>query len=116
MYILISQKKNSMTSTPLISILTSSYNRKNYLLDLLNSLKNQNFKNFEWIIGDDGSNDNSYEMILSNKDNISFDIKYIKSSHRIGKAKMDNIILQNMRGKYLIYCGSDDYFFNIFFE
>ena len=116
MYILISQKKNSMTSTPLISILTSSYNRKNYLLDLLNSLKNQNFKNFEWIIGDDGSSDNSYEMILSNKDNISFDIKYIKSSHRIGKAKMDNIILQNMRGKYLIYCGSDDYFLPNAFE
>ena len=56
-------------------IIRIRFNGANFKIALKKHI--ENFTNFEWIVGDDGSNDNSYEMILSNKDNISFDIKYI---------------------------------------
>ena len=44
---------------PLISIITSSWNREKYLKILANSLKKQTYQNFEWLIGNDGSIDNT---------------------------------------------------------
>lgn len=54
----------------LITIITPTYNRANTLKRLYNSLKNQTFKNFRWLIMDDGSTDNTEdivkELILNN--------------------------------------------------
>ena len=100
-----------MKKKPLITIITPTFNRAKYLKKLRKSIANQTFTNFEWIIGDDGSTDNTQEVIMSNKKNYkNIKITYLKSKYRIGKARMDNIIIKRAKGKYLTAIGSDDYF------
>jgi len=100
-----------MKKKPLITIITPTFNRAKYLKKLRKSIANQTFTNFEWIIGDDGSTDNTQEVIMSNKKNYkNIKITYLKSKYRIGKARMDNIIIKRAKGKYLTTIGSDDYF------
>ncbi len=97
-------------SKPLITIITSSWNREKYLKKLTHSLKKQTFKNFEWIIGNDGSKDNTDKLIKEFSKKVKFKITYVNSSKRIGKAKLLNIMLTKVRGKYIVECDSDDYF------
>ncbi len=95
---------------PLISILTPSWDRAEFLPKLIQSLKSQTFQKFEWIIGNDGSTDNTHELLLSEFENLNFKITYIHSSLRIGKAKMDNLLIDNASADYLLWCDADDFF------
>ena len=52
-------------SSKLITVFTASYNRKELLKRLYESLKRQTNKSFEWLIVDDESTDGSKEEILS---------------------------------------------------
>ena len=96
--------------TPLISILTPSWDRVEFLPKLINSLKNQTFQQFEWIIGNDGSLDGTHEFLLKELDKLNFRTTYIHSSLRIGKAKMDNLLIDNANADYLLWCDADDFF------
>jgi glycosyltransferase involved in cell wall biosynthesis len=93
---------------PLISIITPSWNREYFLKKLADSLIAQSSKNFEWIVGNDGSTDNTDGFIKSLLIKKNFTIKYVASSLRIGKAAMDNILLDYVSGEYITWCGSDD--------
>ena len=102
-----------MTSNrPFISILTPTHNRADFLPKLLNSLRAQTFKDFEWVIANDGSIDESHVLIKSYMQSENFKITYIHSSLRVGKSKMDNLLLDNLNGKYIFWCDSDDYLTN----
>jgi len=91
------------------SIITSTHNRKYELGKLINSLKSQKYKNFEWIVGDDGSIDGTEDFIKSKIKNIDFKVSYIKSSHRIGLSKMINTLMKQVKGQTFFICDSDDY-------
>ena len=98
----------SETKKPLISIITPTWNREFFLKKLAESLESQTAKNFEWIVGNDGSIDETDKFIKSFAKKASFKIKYINSSLRIGKAALDNILLEHVTGEYISWCGSDD--------
>lgn len=93
---------------PFFSILTPTHNREKFLLKLIDSLISQDFKNFEWVVANDGSTDNTHKLITSKSPYLPFPVKYIDSSLRIGKSKMDNLLLDNSSGKFLLWCDSDD--------
>jgi len=93
---------------PLISVLTATWDREKFIIKLAKSLKKQSFKNFEWIVANDGSLDNTDKIIRSFAKTSRFKIVYINSSLRVGKSKLDNLMLKNMSGKYVTQCGSDD--------
>ena len=95
---------------PLITIITSSWNREKYLKKLAYSLNKQSFKNFEWIVSNDGSTDGTEKFIKSFSRKCNFKITYIHSTLRVGKAKLVNLMLDNLKSKYMIECDSDDYF------
>tara|TARA_B100000674_G_C37806918_1_gene899253 strand:+ start:93 stop:1070 length:978 start_codon:yes stop_codon:yes gene_type:complete len=99
-----------------ISILTSTFNREYYLSDLYESLKKQTFKNFTWIIGNDGSTDNSDNLIKSFINEKKIKIIYAKSNLRVGKSTMDNFLYKLIKTDFFCYCGSDDYFDKNAFE
>ena len=47
-----------------ISVLTTTFNRKKYLKKLIQSLEKQTYKNFTWLVADDGSTDGTEQLIL----------------------------------------------------
>ena len=94
---------------PEVSVLTSSMNRSSYLPRVWKSLNNQTIKNFEWVIGDDGSSDNTAEVIEMLSRKSSFPITVIAASERIGKSMIDNYAISHANGKYILLCDSDDW-------
>lgn len=64
-------KNKETNNNPLISVVMSVYNGEKYLAEAIESILNQTYKNFEFIIVNDGSKDNSIEIIKSymNQDN-----------------------------------------------
>lgn len=99
-------------SKPKVSVVTSTWNREKHLRKLAKSLINQNFKKFEWIIGNDGSTDNTDKFIKKLSKDVNFKIKYISSDLRIGKAKMENILYDEIEGDYVLASDSDDFYLN----
>lgn len=84
----------------------SVYNVERYLKECLDSIFNQSFENFELIIINDGSNDNSAKIIQEyrNKHN---NIVYIEQQNQ-GLSVARNLGLSIAKGKYVAYVDSDD--------
>ena len=59
-----------------ITVVTPSYNRAHTLTRVYDSLKNQTFKDFKWIIMDDGSTDHTKEIVENFKAEGLIDIDY----------------------------------------
>lgn len=92
-----------------ISIIIPCYNSYDKMKKCLNSLENQTYQNFEVVIIDDCSIDNSYEKLTKYKMNTSLDIKLIKNEKNIGAGRTRNIGLSMCIGKYVLFIDSDDY-------
>ena len=73
----------------MLTIFTPTYNRAHTLPRLYNSLLEQTDYNFEWLIVDDGSTDNKYQMI-DTFDIKKFNIRYIKQKN-CGKHIASNV-------------------------
>lgn len=93
-----------------ISILTATRNRKNYLEKIYNSLLNQEFTDFEWIIGDDNSSDSTEDYLKDIIEENKIIIKYLKFESHIGKAAIENVLIDESNGDYIISCDSGDFF------
>lgn len=92
-----------------ITIFTPTYNRAKYLTKLYASLKNQKLKNFEWLIIDDDSTDNTEDVVKEFKnENCGFPIVFVKQTHG-GKHRAINKAVQIAKGRYFFIVDSDDY-------
>lgn len=91
---------------PLISIIIPSYNSEKYILDCLNSISEQSFKNFECIIVNDGSTDKSVEIINSF---VNKDLRF-KIMNKLNSGVGDSIRIgvNESKGKYIARIDSDD--------
>ena len=92
-----------------VSILTATYNRGGYLKKLYKSLTLQKLKNFEWIIADDASTDKTKKIINGFIKENKIRIVYFRSNLHIGKSVLDNLLLKNSKGEFILHCDSDDY-------
>lgn len=63
-------------SKPTVTILTPSYNRAHTLPRVFESLQNQSYKDFEWLVIDDGSTDNTKELVEEFQKSADFKIRY----------------------------------------
>jgi glycosyltransferase involved in cell wall biosynthesis len=91
-------------SSPLISVILPVYNAEPYLKDAIESILNQSFVNFEFIIINDGSTDNSEKTILSFND---LRIKYVSQQNK-GLGETLNIAINLAIGKYIARQDQDD--------
>jgi len=91
--------------TPLVSVLMPVYNGEKYLKEAIDSILNQTYTNFEFIIINDGSTDKSEEIILSYTDTR---INYISNSANIKLIKTLNVGLNAATGKYICRMDADD--------
>ena len=90
----------------LITVVTPTYNRSKLLLNLYQSLTKQVNYNFEWIIIDDGSTDDT-RFVVKKFDSSNFNIRYIYKKNG-GKHTALNVALDNIKTKLLIIVDSDD--------
>ena len=94
---------------PLISVLTPTWNRASYLRAVFDGLKAQTYTKFEWLVANDGSNDNTIEVVKELAKESSFPITLVSASVRIGKARMDNELVRMASGEFIMWCDSDDW-------
>lgn len=92
----------------LITIFTPTYNRAHTLPQLYNSLKKQRSQNFEWMIVDDGSIDNTSEVVESFKKEAQFTITYLRKENE-GKHIAINKGVELAKGDLFFIVDSDDY-------
>ncbi len=91
------------------SVLTPSWNRGNYLKKVWEGLNQQTYRNFEWIVANDGSEDDTIKVVKKLAEKSNFPVTLINASCRIGKSRMDNEAVRAARGEFIIWCDSDDY-------
>lgn len=91
----------------LVSIITPVYNAEKFLHDTINSVLEQDYKNWEMILVDDCSKDNSEKIIREYEKNDKR-IKYIKLEKNVGAAKTRNLALEQAKGRYIAFLDSDD--------
>jgi glycosyltransferase involved in cell wall biosynthesis len=92
---------------PFFSIIIPLYNKEHYILNALNSVVNQNFTDFEVIIIDDGSTDNSLDIVSNIEDNR---IRIFKQENR-GAAFTRNRGIEKSKGEYIALIDADDYWY-----
>lgn len=92
---------------PKISVIIPVYNVEKYLVRCINSILNQSFENFELILVNDGSTDNSLEICKTylNKDKR---IKLVSQANK-GLSAARNTGLSYAKGNYICFVDSDDF-------
>ncbi|MFV0165372.1 glycosyltransferase family A protein [Empedobacter falsenii] len=90
------------------TIFTPTYNRKDYLKILYNSLLEQSFKDFEWLIVDDGSSDDTDTEVQNFINEDKLKITYYKQKNG-GKHRAINKGLDLAKGEYFFIVDSDDF-------
>lgn len=94
---------------PFITIGIASYNYAQYLPRAFDAIKNQTFKDYEILYCDDGSTDNSVEVIQSfMTDNPNLNIRLVCGDNG-GIICNKNRILENACGDYVMICDADDW-------
>ncbi|MEM6724140.1 MAG: glycosyltransferase family A protein, partial [Bacteroidota bacterium] len=93
-------------SSPLLTVYITNYNYEAYIKQAIESVLNQSFQNFELLIIDDGSTDNSRDIIESYKDHEQITIIYQQNK---GLNVTNNIALRLAHGKYIMRLDADDY-------
>ncbi len=95
---------------PFLTIFTPTYNRAHTLVRTYESLQKQTCKDFEWFVIDDGSTDNTRELVESwIKDNNDFEIKYYYKENG-GLHTAYNTAIEKMENSVLATCiDSDDF-------
>jgi glycosyltransferase involved in cell wall biosynthesis len=90
-----------------ITVVTATYNREKYIRRVYNSLKAQTYKKFEWIVIDDGSEDNTGKLVEHWKQESEFPIQYYYQVNQ-GKHIAVNKAIELADGEYYTVIDSDD--------
>jgi len=91
----------------LVTVIIPSYNDAHFLGQAIQSVLNQAWTNFEIIVVDDGSQDNTAEVAKSFRDSR---IRYVRHEQNKGLSAARNTGLRQARGKYITFLDADDYF------
>ncbi len=94
------------TNKPFFSIVICAYNRSIILPRALNSLFDQEYKDFEILLVDDGSDDNTYKVYQNFRNKFHL-IRYIYQIHK-GLPQARNLGIASSKGKYITFLDSDD--------
>lgn len=92
-----------------ITVFTPTYNRAYIIETLYRSIQRQTFRDFEWVVVDDGSTDGTAELFAKwQQEGNDFPIRYVRQENG-GKCRAINRGLQEARGELFFNIDSDDY-------
>jgi glycosyltransferase involved in cell wall biosynthesis len=94
-----------MRNAPLVSVIVPTYNRADTLGRTLQSILDQTFRDYEIIVVDDGSTDETRALVESSLQGVSF--KYIYQMNK-GVAGARDTGMKACQSEYLAFCDSDD--------
>lgn len=105
-----SAERKIITMNGLVSVIVPVYNTEGYLERCFDSILNQEYDNWEMIVVDDGSNDESVKVIEKyiEKHDIRNKMRVICTEHG-GAGHARNIGIENARGEYICFVDSDDF-------
>jgi len=92
-------------SEPIISVITSTYNDGPYLREAVDSILNQTFTDFEYIIVDDASTDETPQILASYDDPR---IVVLRNEENLGRGGARNRAIEKARGEYIAIMDGDD--------
>jgi len=92
-------------SIPTVSVVVATYNYGQYLAQALDSICAQSFTDWEAIVVDDGSTDNTQAVIEPYLNDVRF--KYARTDH-VGQPAAKNTGIRVARGKYITFLDADD--------
>ena len=92
---------------PEVSVLMTAYNREKFILESIESVTQSTFKNLELIIVDDGSKDNTVELVRQSMQKDSRILLY-QNENNLGDYPNRNQAASYAKGKYILYVDSDD--------
>ena len=95
-------------SPPKVNIIIPVYNSEKYLKRCFDSLVNQTYQNWEAIVVDDASTDNSCQKVIELTENDPR-FKFTRLEKNCGVSKVRNLALSMITGKYTAFLDSDDY-------
>lgn len=92
-----------------VSIIVCAYNEEKYIGECINSLMTQTYKEIEIIVVDDGSSDNTWDVLSSYS---STDSRIVLRQHKknMGKVAAQNSAFEVATGEYIAICGADDWY------
>lgn len=105
------KKPEKKVTTPEISVIIAMYNTEKYITQCLESLLAQTFQDFEVIVADDLSTDNSAEIVESMIPQFDGRLKLIRLKKNSGFPGLPrNTAMSNAKGKYIAFLDSDDFY------
>ena len=96
-----------MLDNSLVSIIMPTYNSILFIENSINSILKQSYRNFELLITDDNSTDNTVFLIRKYM-NLDTRIKLFQNDKNYGAAISRNISLNFAKGRFVAFCDSDD--------
>ena len=94
--------------SPLITIFSPTYNAESFLPYVFETLERQAYKNFEWLVVDDCSTDNTIRVLKALQSKASFPIRIIQNETNQMVTKNIELGIHNAKGKFLYLTGHDD--------
>lgn len=94
------------TSQPLVSVVIATYNMGQYISQAVESILEQTWENLEVIVVDDGSTDQTPDVMLKYQDHPQ--VTYIKNENQ-GQPKAKNCGIKNTKGDFIAFCDADDF-------
>lgn len=92
-------------AAPLVTVVVPAYNVEDHIEETLNSIASQQFSDFEVVVVDDGSSDDTGEIVKSFKDPR---VRYIYQEHSTGPARPRNRGIAEARGELIALFDADD--------
>jgi len=97
-----------MSSQPLVSVCIASYNHERYVGDAIESVVRQRYSNWELIVVDDASTDESPRILDALAQRLGPRMKFLPLTRNVGVSTALNTAIEQAQGKYIALLGSDD--------
>ena len=97
-----------MSSDIVVSVIIPCFNASKYVDRCVNALEGQTFKRFEVIIVDDCSTDDTFKVLQSKLEDVSFPYQLIELDHNYGPGHARNKGIESAQGLFVSFCDIDD--------